>query len=287
MRATLKMSLKFVLKDIEPERHPEFIKLVQTVRHDLRVPEKELNAGSLHRFYHSNFFDFGKTLAHLKSHLKWRKSYLFPEAINLDKNSYDVIAQHAAIGLYGNTRAGNPIGYIKGKTDYPFQALHILKEEKIIAYQVQLFERLVNIIFPMCSQKYQRNINRIVCVIDLQNRSYLGALADFALFRFALSNMEMYRTNYPELNLQSIVINMNPLFVGVWNVIARYMMPRTVGKFSFYSDDYLPALLELTDINNIPKEYGGQCPYEIEAYPNFWNEELAKSVVEKRLTRND
>lgn len=277
--------MNYVLGDLDKSLHQDFIKLTKILRHDWRVPESEINAGSLHRFFHSNEFNFTKTFDKVRNHVAWRRQFDFKAAANLDKKTYDEISRNVAVGIYGVDREGRPIGYIKPKNGYPFQALHTLGEKKIIDYQIQMFERLANIVMPMCSEKYKKNINKIVCVIDLQNIEYVRMLTDVSVWKFALKTMNHYRENYPELNFESVVINTNSLITLAWNKLSPYMLQRTIMKFSFYKDNGLEALLKYSDIENIPQEYGGMCKHDIENYPNFWNKAVEKSVKNGVLTR--
>jgi len=277
--------MKYILKDLDSSQKTDFIDLTKKLRHEWKIPETEFNAGSLHRFYFSQNFNAMKTSQAIKSHIKWRQQFPFDKAADLPKNTYDVISKHAAIGLYGNDKEGRPIGYISSKVGYPFEAVHILGPDQITLYQIQMFERLCNIVFPLCSKKYEKNINNMICIIDAKEVTCPSKmLIDYKLMDFIFTIMKLYKENYPEMNYKSVVINSNFLVMYSWSVLKKFLKQTTIDKFSFYDQNYLEGLLQITTIDKIPKQFGGTCPYAIEEYPNFFNPEIKKSVQAKKLT---
>lgn len=277
--------MDYAAEDMPPEYRPGFVRLVEEVSAEQGGVAGHFTPGVLNRFYSAANHNLESAKKHVHKSMDWRKTYNFARAATLEKSAYEEIHKNAEIGLYGVTRDGFPIGYIKARNSYPFQALHTLGSEKVVDYQVQMFERLNNIIFPMCSERAKRNVNRLVCVVDLQNHSYFQVWFDPKLWSFMWHNATTYRTNYPEMNRETMVINTPRFFSPLWNAVAKLAVPKTLGKIRFYAPgQHLEALQAHCDLDQIPQEYGGKCPYKIEEYPNFWNEAIAQSVQEGRLT---
>ena len=55
------------------------------------------------------------------------------------------------------------------------------------------------------------------------------------------------------------MINSPRGFSAAWAVIKRFLDPQTVEKISILGKDYLPHLLALIPVENLPKRFGGQC----------------------------
>ena len=55
------------------------------------------------------------------------------------------------------------------------------------------------------------------------------------------------------------MINSPRGFSVAWAVIKRFLDPQTVEKISILGKDYLPHLLALIPVENLPKRFGGQC----------------------------
>lgn len=276
--------MAYATQDLNTSQQAEFNNLTKKIRHEWEMPESELNEGSIYRFYSSQNFNIAKTSQAIQKHIQWRQKFPMNEAANLSQNTYEVVAKNAAIGLYGNDKEGRPIGYISSKNPYPFDAIHSVGTHQVTLYQIQMFERLSNIVFPLCSKKYEKNINNMICVIDAKQVCPTKMLRDFGLMRFIFSTMALYRDNYPELNYKTVVINTNNYILYFWGVIKMFMRQTTIDKFSFYDENYLAGLLQITTLDQIPVELGGTCPYPIEEYPNFFNPEIKNSVEEKKLT---
>lgn len=273
-----------ILRDLDSEGKQKFLKLAIEVRNVWKIPEDQIHIGSIYRFFSACEFNYTKAAIALKQHIKWRSTYCFSNAINLEKEVYAKITQHAKIGVYGTDKSGRPIGIIKPVVSNPFAIFNQIDEKKIVDYQIQMFERMINIVFPLCSQKADKNINSIICLIDLKGVSLYHLLFNPSIFQFVIQNMSVYRENYPELSYKGIVINTCPGFFYVWKIIKVFMQPKTLEKITILNHDYINELLKYTTIDKIPKSLGGTCPFDIEEFPNFFNDELEKSVKEKRLT---
>jgi len=276
-----------VVSDLPVETQGDFRKLAESVYQDMGASPKDLRPHSLHRFFTSSEYSFEAAQKKIRHHLDWRRTYDFERAATLEKAAYQEIHRNAEIALYGLTRDGFPIGYIRPRTDYPFGVIQSLGSDTIIDYQVQMFERLNNIIFPMCSEKSKKNINKMVCVVDLRHSYYWGAIKDPALWKFAYRTMIQYRDNYPEMNRETILINTNWFFSTLWGALLPYIMPKTLSKITFAKNGkHLEELLKHADLDQIPEALGGTCKYPIEQYPNFWDPAVAKSVKEGKLSND-
>lgn len=273
-----------VIADLPTETQGDFSRLANEVYGSLGVSPKDVRPHSLHRFFTSSEYGFEAARKKVLKHLEWRRAFNLHRAATLEKSAFEEIHRNAEIGLHGVTRDGYPIGYISPRTDYPFKVLETIGGDKIIDYQVQMFERLNNIIFPMCSDKFKKNINKMVCVVDLKHAIYWGALSDPALWKFAYKTMMQYRDNYPEMNRETILVNTNWFFSIVWRSLLPWIMPKTQMKITFAKDGkHLQELLRHVDLDQIPVSLGGTSPYKVEEFPNFWDPSIAKSVAEGKL----
>ena len=281
------MELQYALEDLLPIQRTDFMKIEDELRNDLKIPEIELGSSTIHRFYSSENYSYIATLKKLRNHILWRKNFGFERAANLEAETYKAVSKYVTVGIYGSTHDHVPIGYIHPKTSDVFASFEELGEQKLLDYQVQMFERLSNIVFPYYTQIAKRNINKIVCVVDVKDVNMWKLVLSTKLIYFIYDNMKTYRDNYPEMNRETLIINSCSTTSFFFNsFIAGFISRQTRHKITFYSGNkYMDRLKELTDISQIPKKYGGTCEYDIDKYPNGFNEELQLSVIEKRVTR--
>ena len=60
------------------------------------------------------------------------------------------------------------------------------------------------------------------------------------------------------------IINAPVVLKGLWAMIKGWIDPVTAAKFRILGKDYQAALLEVIDADQLPVEYGGRNPYEVE-----------------------
>ena len=78
--------------------------------------------------------------------------------------------------------------------------------------------------------------------------------------------------NYPETIYKTYIINAPFIFRTVWAFIKAFLDERQVSKFKILGgqSDYLPKLLELMDLEDIPVQFGGKdetCDWAAEKGP--------------------
>jgi hypothetical protein len=79
-------------------------------------------------------------------------------------------------GLYHTTKDGHPILIERfGETDFK-QILKNFSVEDVFNYYLQFYERLVHIVFPICSERAGKRIDKIFSIVDLKNSNLLSLL---------------------------------------------------------------------------------------------------------------
>ena len=274
--------MNYILETMNPEHANDFKQIVEEIRAESKIPETEVSTSAFNRFCQSQAYDFKKGKSQIQKHLEWRKKYNFKEAAKNEPETLKEVSKFVKVGIYGTSYDGYPIGYIKPLTTDVYEAFNELGPTKITEYQIQMFERLSNIVFPACTEKAKKNIDKIICVVDLKDVQFYNAIFSLKTYAYIQNNFSMYRDNFPEMNKETLIINSCLLTRLLFNVIKSAFQETTLKKLKFYDSDYQDRLRQLTSNENIPKEYGGKGIYELDKYPNFFSKELEESIAEKR-----
>ena len=65
-------------------------------------------------------------------------------------------------------------------------------------------------------------------------------------------------TYYPETLKKVFIINAPMYFTAVWTVVKPWLDPVVLSKIEILGTNYLPSLLNMIDIEEIPVELGGK-----------------------------
>ena len=160
----------------------------------------------------------------------------------------------------------------------------LLPEPLLTKYIVFKLYELENIIFPKCSSKYNRTINKVFCIVDLLGLT--TSLMSKNIFNFVMKQMNIVTNYFPGILGGLYFINTGLIFRGIWTTCKYLYNAQTRSRIKLLGFQYKSELLSRVREENLPKFIGGQCncdPYGC-LFSNVgpWNEEKTVNKGEKR-----
>ena len=160
----------------------------------------------------------------------------------------------------------------------------ILAEPLLTKYIVFKLYELENIIFPKCSSKYSRTINKVFCIVDLLGLT--TSLMNKSIFNFVTKQMNIVSNYFPGILGGLYFINTGLIFRGIWTTCKYLYNAKTRNRIKLLGFQYKNELLNKIKSENLPKFFGGLCncdPYGcLFSDSGPWNEEEKISEGEKR-----
>jgi hypothetical protein len=160
----------------------------------------------------------------------------------------------------------------------------LLAEPLLTKYIVYKLYELENIIFPKCSIKFNRAINKVFCIVDLLGLT--TSLMNKNILNFVMKQMNIVSNYFPGILGGLYFINTGLIFRGIWTTCKYLYNAQTRNRIKLLGFQYKSELLSRVKEENLPKFIGGQCncdPYGC-LFSNVgpWNEEEIVSKGEKR-----
>ena len=189
-------------------------------------------------------------------------------------------------GFHKTTITGEPV-FIQMLGELKISDINrLLPEPLLTQYIIYKINEVEKTIFPKCSEKFGKNINKIFCVIDLLGLS--TSLMNKQIMDFVNKLISVCSIYYPYIMDSMYFVNTSLVFRSIWAPCKYLYEYETRERISFLGFDYKSELLKKIDIQNLPKFFGGMCncqPYGC-IFSNIgpWNEQ--KTEGEKRREKN-
>ena len=160
----------------------------------------------------------------------------------------------------------------------------LLAEPLLTKYIVYKLYELENIIFPKCSAKCNRTINKVFCIVDLLGLT--TSLMNKNIYNFVVKQMNIVTNYFPGILGGLYFINTGLIFRGIWTTCKYLYNAQTRNRIKLLGFQYKTELLNRVKKENLPKFIGGLCncdPYGC-LFSNVgpWNEENLVKEGEKR-----
>ena len=281
-----KASIEDLTIRLSSKSQANFIKLQITIREELRISKKTLPDITILRFFTINKRNLEKTLNQIKAHIKWKKEAgIIEHSFKIDIKNYlnPFLEKGFKVGYYGQTKKGCPIRILQfADFDYG-EIIKNLDRRDILAYNVQFAERLLNIIWPIASEKNGKMIDGIVTIVDIKDLPVRNIVMNSEIKNILSKNSEVLNLNYPVLTKKSYIINSGVFFNILWGFLKYFISESTLKKVCILNNDFLGELSKIVDVKNLPVSIGGENKTEIGKYKNIWDDEIDKSIEEKRI----
>ena len=200
--------------------------------------------------------------------------------------NFDKIRLFYPHGFHKTTIDGNPV-FIQMLGELKITDINrILPEPLLTQYILYKIIEVEKIIFPKCSEKFNKNINKVFCVVDLLGLS--TSLMNKQIMDFVNKLISVCSKYYPGIMENLIFVNTSLVFRSIWAPCKYLYEYDTRERIQLLGFDYKKELLKKIKFEDLPKFFGGLCncqPYGcIFSNVGPWNEVISKG--EKRRNTN-
>ena len=260
-----------------------FIKVLMTVRAEMELTEEEYPQTHILRFYLHFNQDTKLTLDAIKNNIEWKKEFPFDEAAKL--NAFEFIEMQERLGMffYGCDRLGRPIRFSRITSLDPQVVMDAFTYEEFHWHNVAYIERVVNIIFPMCSDKYKHPVYQTITILDLSEAHINKYILNKKVMDYIKKQSEPFVKNYPDISSKVFIINAGVLVKALFSFFSYFLEKRVLDRVKVYNKGYMEELTKYVDKKDLPMCIGGENETEPKDYINFWDEQERQSIKDKRL----
>jgi hypothetical protein len=200
--------------------------------------------------------------------------------------NFDKIRLFYPHGFHKTTFDGNPV-FIQMLGELKISDINrLLPEPLLTQYILYKIVEVEKEIFPKCSEKFKKNINKIYCVVDLLGLS--TSLMNKQIMDFINKLISVCSNYYPGIMEELVFVNTSLVFRSIWAPCKYLYEYETRERIKLLGFDYKNELLKKIQFENLPKFFGGLCncqPYGcIFSNVGPWNEQISEG--EKRRSKN-
>ena len=200
--------------------------------------------------------------------------------------NFDKIRLFYPHGFHKTTIDGNPV-FIQMLGELKISDINrILPEPLLTQYILFKILEVEKKIFPKCSEKYKKTINKVFCIVDLLGLS--TSLMNKQIMDFINKLINVCSKYYPGIMENIYFVNTSLVFRSIWAPCKYLYEYETRERIKLLGFDYKNELLKKIQMENLPKFFGGLCncqPYGcIFSNVGLWNEKLSEG--EKRRNVN-
>ena len=238
------------------------------------------------RLLRSRKFNIPETYKAFIEYINFTKKF---DAFKIQKNifpNFDKIRLFYPHGFHKTTKNGEPV-FIQMLGELKISDINrILPEPLLTQYIIYKINEVEKIIFPKCSEKFNKKISKVFCIIDLLGLS--TSLMNKQILDFINKFISVCTIYYPGIMSNMIFVNTSLVFRSLWAPGKYFYDYETRERISLLGFDYKEELLKKIDFEDLPKFFGGMCncqPYGC-IFSNIgpWNEQ--KTEGEKRRNKN-
>ena len=244
------------------------------------------NNDILLRLLRSRKYNIQETYKAFLEFINFSRKY---DIFNIEKvkfPNFDKIRLFYPHGFHKTTIDGNPV-FIQMLGELKISDINrILPEPLLTQYILYKIVEVEKIIFPKCSEKFNKNINKVFCVVDLLGLS--TSLMNKQIMDFVNKLISVCSKYYPGIMENLIFVNTSLVFRSIWAPCKYLYEYDTRERIQLLGFDYKTELLKKIKFEDLPKFFGGQCncqPYGcIFSNVGPWNVKISEG--EKRRNTN-
>ena len=200
--------------------------------------------------------------------------------------NFDKIRLFYPHGFHKTTKDGNPV-FIQMLGELKISDINrLLPEPLLTQYILYKIVEVENEIFPKCSEKFKKKINKVYCVVDLLGLS--TSLMNKQIMDFINKLISVCSKYYPGIMEELIFVNTSLVFRSIWAPCKYLYEFETRERIKLLGFDYKNELLKKIQYENLPKFFGGLCNCQPDGciFSNIgpWNEQISEG--EKRRNTN-
>lgn len=276
-------STEQLLAHLSDKDQIQFMKLVITVRTELSIPSEDFPDTTIMRFFSQTYNKLDPALSNIKQSYEWRKTFPFDKAANMNPKKFFDLQNMMKMHFCGVDKQGRPIRITQVPDMDPAIVLEMFTAEEFLLHNIAYVERLINIIFERCSQKSGKIIHKTLTIVDIKDFNINKFIFNSKVKEFMSQQSQVFNANYPEMAAHVFVINAGSFMKILYSFLSVFLDKRVIERITILDSDYLSHLEKYVDTKSLPKCIGGDAPYEITEYPNFWDEDIEYALKNNKL----
>ena len=147
-------------------------------------------------------------------------------------------------GWYGTTLDGCPLKYSVVEKGFEPEKLLKFKDESVYI-NIQFYERLINIVFPIIENSTGKLPRGYVSVIDVKYLQATKVIFQSMKQSEVKQRVKLIKENYQHNGHTVYVINIGVGFRAIWSVVSFFLPKELKSKVVLLGDNYLPTLLQV------------------------------------------
>jgi len=255
--------------DCSPQQQETLDKFRERV-HAMGCKDSKYDDVYLLRFLRARKFDLEKTTEMWKTYINWRKERKVDEVAHYDFPELNEAKQHYPHAWFRTDKQGRPM-FIERPGKVHLEKLNkVMTNERLEEHFIHDYERLMNEIFPACSEVKGESVSTTFYIMDLKGVSMkMMCPKIFELLKIASKIGQDY---YPEILGTMYIVNTPLFFHGCWSLIKGFLDEKTRKKIHLLGSNYKKELLQCVDEKDLPDFLGGKLT-EAEYGPAMTNEQ--------------
>lgn len=247
------------LGDCSPEQLSTLAKFRNQVE-AMGIYDDRFDDPYLLRFLRARNFDLPKTLEMWKNFIHWRKANNVDQVLDLEFPEINEAKKYYPQGFFRTDKQGRPMYFERCGHLKIDQFTKAISQERIEAFSIQKYERLIHVILPGCSQAAGRRIEQTCFIVDLKNfKSSKMTSKTWDLVKLMSKIGSNY---YPETLGVMFIVNAPVIFYGIWNVAKYFLEEETREKIHILGSKYHKELLVYVNEEDLPDFLGGKATSE-------------------------
>ena len=138
-------------------------------------------------------------------------------------------------------------------------------------FMIKDFELFNFFKLPMSSKACGKYIEQGLTIMNIKN---IGFSETYKSMKYIKMSSHITQNYFPEIMGKMYIINTSTIFGTLWALVKPFIDEKTLKKIVVFKDDYIDALLQDVDPENLPKFLGGECECEggcIKSDKGPWN----------------
>jgi len=247
------------LNDCSPEQLATLAKFRKEVEL-MGIFDERFDDPYLLRFLRARKFDLSKTLEMWKNYIKWRKEKNVDQALSLDFPEINEAKKYYPHGFFRTDKEGRPMYFERNGLLKIDQFSKVMTQERMEAFSIQKYERLIHVILPGCSNAKGRRIEQTCFIVDL--KGFKSSRMTSKMWDLVKLMSKIGTDYYPETLGVMIIVNAPVIFYGIWNVAKYLLDEETRDKIHILGSKYQKELLKYVNEEDLPDFLGGKTTSE-------------------------
>ncbi|KAK9496821.1 hypothetical protein O3M35_012950 [Rhynocoris fuscipes] len=192
----------------------------------------------------------------LRASLKWREKWQ-ADTIQ-DWPTPKVFEEYYPSGISGFDKEGSPVVILPFSGIDMWGMLHSVSKNDFIRMAIKRFEATLDLARKQ-AETHGINASKVVGILDMTGFN-IKQFAWRPAAEAAITLIQMYEANYPEILKACYVINVSKVFFIAFSVVKNFLNDYTLSKIHIFKSEphkWKPVILEQINADQLPVIYGG------------------------------